>query len=107
MVVIGKFRNRTELRKKPRRQFQYVAKILTENNKTIACEIADISDSGARLALKQQSELPETFMLLLTAAGDVRRHCHVVWRNEKNIGVEFPRVPPFTAASRAGSPGRT
>ncbi len=92
MVVIGKFRNRTELRKKPRRQFQYVARILTDDNKTIACEIVDISDSGARLALEQESELPKTFMQLLTADGDARRHCRMVWCNETKVGVEFP--PP-------------
>jgi hypothetical protein len=106
MVVIGKFRNRTELRKKPRRQFQYAARILTDNNVAIACEIADISDSGARLALEQQSELPETFMLLLTAEGDVRRHCRLVWRNETHVGVEFPPLHPQQQRA-AGSPGRT
>ena len=80
--------------KKTRRQFQYVARIPTDNNLTIACEIVDISDFGARLKLEQRSELSETFMLLLTADGDVRRNCRVIWCNEPNVGVEFPATQP-------------
>jgi hypothetical protein len=91
MVVLGNYRTHAELRKKPRRQFHYNARILT-NKRTplIACSIADISQSGARLALELDVELPDTFILLLTARGSTRRHCRVVWRNGMTLGVEFP-----------------
>ena len=92
MVVIGNYRNRAELRKKPRRQFHYTARILPDQDTPpIACLISDISESGARLALDRDQELPDTFILLLTASGDARRHCRVIWRDGLTVGVEFPQ----------------
>lgn len=90
MVVVGTFRNRTELRKKRRRQFHYTAKIIIEKDAPpIACSISDISETGARLMLERESELPEKFVLLLTANGDAHRQCRVIWHNGVNVGVEF------------------
>ena len=92
MVVVGNFRNRAELRKKPRRQFHYTARIITDQNAApIACSISDISETGARLALERDSELPEKFLLLLTANGHAHRQCRVIWRTGVMIGVEFPQ----------------
>jgi hypothetical protein len=91
MVVVGNFRNRAELRKKPRRQFHYNASILTDGTSPPrTCAIADISETGARLLLESDSELPDRFLLLLSRNGDARRKCRVVWRNGLAIGVEFP-----------------
>jgi len=56
----------------------------------IACSIADVSESGARLTLERDDELPDKFLLLLTANGRARRHCRVVWRTGVIVGVEFP-----------------
>jgi len=94
MVVVGNFRNRAELRKKPRRQFHYNAKILIDKKTPpIACTIVDISESGARLSLERDEELPQTFVLLLTVNGGARRHCRVVWRTGLTVGVAFPDRP--------------
>jgi hypothetical protein len=91
MVVVGNYRNRAELRKKPRRQFHYTARILVDKKTPpIACSISDISESGALLSLEAEQELPDTFMLLLTANGGARRSCRVVWRDGLTMGVEFP-----------------
>ena len=92
MVLIGNnYRNRAELRKKPRRQFHYNARILVDKNvPLIDCSISDISATGARIALENHETLPDTFMLLLTQNGGARRHCRVVWREEFMIGVQFP-----------------
>jgi PilZ domain-containing protein len=91
MVVVGNFRNRAELRKKARRQFHYNAKILKDQNSPpLACLIADISDSGARLNLENGTELPDKFILLLTENGGARRQCRVVWRDGTAVGVKFP-----------------
>jgi hypothetical protein len=93
MVVVGNYRSHAELRKKPRRQFHYTARILTDDESPpIACSIADISETGARLMLEHDQELPENFLLLLTANGGARRNCRVVWRTEAVIGVEFPEA---------------
>jgi hypothetical protein len=89
MVVIGSYRNRAELRKKPRRQFHYNARIMIGKTEPIACAIADISDSGARLLLQNDEQLPEDFLLLLTTNGEARRRCRTIWRNGLTVGVAF------------------
>jgi hypothetical protein len=92
MVVVGNNRSRAELRKTPRRQFHYTAKIIAgDNSPPIACSIADISEFGARLCLKRETELPETFWLLLTASGGARRQCRTIWRDGLIVGVAFPQ----------------
>jgi hypothetical protein len=83
-------RSRAELRRKPRRHFRYSAKILTDKKgPRCSCSISDISESGARLVLDSDEELPHRFVLLLTAKGEARRHCRVVWRHELTVGVAF------------------
>jgi hypothetical protein len=92
MVVVGNFRNRAELRKKPRRAFHYNARILTGGEApAVVCSIADISEIGARLALERETEIPDEFVLLLTPKGTPRRNCRVVWRDGLALGVEFPQ----------------
>ena len=91
MVVVGSFRKRAELRKKPRRRFRLSAKLLTAGNKLLrSCSISDISESGARIVLESDYELPDHFVLLLSARGSPRRNCRVVWRAGLIVGVEFP-----------------
>jgi hypothetical protein len=93
MVVIGKFRNGAELRKKPRRQFHYNAGILIDQTSApIPCMISDISESGARLSLEGAAELPESFVLLLIPNGAARRSCRIIWREGTTVGVVFPQA---------------
>ena len=71
-----------ELRRKPRRQFHYNAGVLLDGTSPPQpCAIADISDTGARVALAKECELPERFILLLTRRGEARRHCLWFGRN--------------------------
>lgn len=91
MVVVGKFRNQAELRRKPRRNFHYNASVLLDGTSPPRpCAIADISETGARIMLESECELPERFILLLTRSGEARRHCRLVWRDGLGAGVEFP-----------------
>jgi methyl-accepting chemotaxis protein len=91
MVVVGNFRAHAEMRKKPRRQFHYNARVLTGGDTPpIACSIADISETGARLTLESENELPDEFVLVLTPKGNPRRQCRVIWRDGLAVGVEFP-----------------
>ena len=90
MVVVGNFRSHAELRKKPRRVFHYNARIVIGGEVPIACSIVDISEIGARLALENETEIPDEFVLLLTPKGTPRRNCRVVWRDGLALGVEFP-----------------
>jgi PilZ domain len=90
MVATGNNRNHAELRKKPRRHFDYNAKIQKDKDSpAFACAISDISDTGARLNLKEDVELPEAFFLLLTPNGATHRHCRVIWRDGLTLGVKF------------------
>ena len=80
-----------ELRRKPRRHCNGIAGVLLDGTSLPQpCAIADISDTGARLVLAKECELPERFILLLTRRGEARRHCRLVWRNGLAAGVEFP-----------------
>ena len=89
---------RAELRKKPRRQFHYNAGVLLDGKSLPQpCAIADISETGARIVLATECNLPERFILLLTRSGEARRHCRLIWHNGLAAGVEFP-TPPAQAA---------
>jgi PilZ domain len=89
---VGNNRAAKELRKKPRRQFHYNAKILTsEKGQPRNCQIADISESGARIILERDENPPPRFLLLLSVRSGTRRVCRVVWRKGLNVGVQFPR----------------
>ena len=91
MVVIGNFRSRTELRKSTRRQFHYNATIIIEGDtQPHRCAIVDISNTGARLQLEEDCELPYRFLLLLTKGGEARRRCNLIWRDGLGVGVRFP-----------------
>lgn len=90
MAAVGNSWNYAELRKKPRRSFHYNARILTKDRGSLhRCSIADISETGARIVLESECELPQRVMLLLTRKGDARRKCRVVWRNGLTVGLEF------------------
>jgi hypothetical protein len=90
MAATSKSRAHTELRKKPRRAFHYRACIIAADKKPHLCQIADISESGARIVLAQDCELPDQFVLLLSRGGQARRHCRLVWRDGLALGVAFP-----------------
>jgi hypothetical protein len=90
MVMTGNYRSRAELRKKPRRPFHYPARILTDGTTPPQkCTVADVSQTGARIVLEADGELPDRFILLLSRNGAPRRRCRVIWRDGATVGVEF------------------
>jgi PilZ domain-containing protein len=89
MVAVDSSSRGPELRKKLRRSFHYRARILlSKKGQPRPCSIEDVSEAGARIVLQDNEELPERFLLLLTACG-VTRVCRQVWRDERIVGVEF------------------
>ena len=89
VAVDSSYRAQAELRKKPRRVLHYRARILlSKKGQPRPCSIEDISESGARIVLQKDEELPKHFLLLLTPRG-VARVCREVWREELTVGVEF------------------
>jgi hypothetical protein len=49
----------------------------------------DESDTGMRLVVDAPDEIPDIFYVYPTLDSTSRRRCRVIWRAEKQIGVEF------------------
>lgn len=54
----------------------------------IDCVVRNISTTGAAIEVKTPLWFPDSFVLVVTSDGSARR-CHIVWRDEKRIGVAF------------------
>jgi len=53
----------------------------------VACVVSDISQTGAKILIDSTVALPPEFTLLLSH--NVKRHCKIVWRTDRQIGVRF------------------
>lgn len=56
----------------------------------INCIVRNLSISGAALDLASPVGIPEHFTLVFPTDG-LRTPCHVAWRKEKRIGIEFDK----------------
>lgn len=63
------------------------------------CVVRDISDTGARLQVKDHAAVPETFELLIELDG-FEAEVEVVWRKPGEIGVIFLTEPTINNPSR-------
>lgn len=75
--------------------------ILEPSGPWIACLVRDISESGAGLNVGTVV-LPETFVLLLSVDGKVRRLCRLIWRAGELVGVRF--IKPNELLAVAATP---
>jgi len=71
----------------PRRNAAWIE--LAGEGAHIPCVLWDLSAGGARLAAPHTGELPPAFKLLLSRDGSSQRLCRVVWRSDKQLGVQF------------------
>ena len=55
------------------------------------CVILDISQCGAKLAVKEASTLPENLRLYFSPTAQTFRQCVVTWRKEDSVGVQFEK----------------
>ena len=95
----------TDKRKKPRRAMHYPALVMAGDSVARTCLLADISESGARLKTPAGDPLPDSFMLQLGDDRAPHRQCHVVWRQDGELGIRFERPvkrKPKSKARRAG-----
>ena len=77
-------------RKSPRRTVSYPATIiLGSDSPPLYCALCNASQEGAQLLLADPDQVPDRFILALSADGAARRKCRVVWRSGELIGVEF------------------
>ena len=94
-------------RKASRRPLRHTAWVTINGEELHGCAISDISDTGARLDVEKPDILPEKFVLLLSSRGSPKRKCRVIWRTEKQIGVEFDRrLPQAEPVRRRPRPSR-
>jgi PilZ domain-containing protein len=54
----------------------------------IACNVRNLSETGAALEALSPLYIPDRFTLVVQT-DQLKRPCHVVWRKEKRIGVAF------------------
>jgi hypothetical protein len=54
----------------------------------IDCVIRNISATGAAIEVKSPAWFPDSFVLAVASDGSARR-CHIIWREDKRIGVAF------------------
>jgi PilZ domain len=77
-----------EQRKTVRRRLQHRATFAsTEQAPRHDCIVYDISETGARILVSPEVELPPEFLLMLSR--HVTRRCKLVWRKERQAGVRF------------------
>jgi len=80
--------------------------ICSEDGKPIgACQLCDVSASGARLSLAPRvlDKLPEEFILVLAKRAKVHRRCRIVWRGQDEVGVRFCNRTGFKSRSPAAA----
>jgi PilZ domain len=79
-----------EQRRWRRQQIGAEAFLYTPEGRQIGrCEVRDVSEGGAMLALAVPHELPTEFVLSLSRDAKVRRKCRLVWQATKHVGVRF------------------
>ena len=77
-----------EKRSASRQRILKAGKIAFQQTGVIDCTIRNISERGACLQVASPLGIPEAFNLVIELDKTTRR-CRVVWRKERQIGVEF------------------
>jgi len=75
-------------RKSRRLSVPHPGSISSENGDNISCKIINMSPFGARLEFGSSTDVPETFVLVVEAE-HIRWPCHVIWRDQTQVGVAF------------------
>jgi hypothetical protein len=78
-----------ERRKVTRRRTLKTGRIVFNNRfSAMDCAVRNLSSQGAMLLVSGPHGIPDEFVLELDE-GSILHDCHVIWREEKRIGVEF------------------
>lgn len=78
-------------RREERKETNWIAVIRLLDGTEIACNVKDVSPSGARLGIPSTQELPDTFMMKVVGRDFV---CLVrqAWRRGNFVGVHIERI---------------
>ena len=88
----------TDNRRQARRfSTHHPAKIVLGPEAMMSCMVKDISTGGARIAVKPDIDLPETFELFIAAHDLQARRVRVCWRDGGFAGVAFGSEEDSTA----------
>lgn len=83
-----------EKRRSPRKALRYPGELDVGDGSALRkCLLSDISDTGARVMIEKPDEVPDLVMLLLGHERGARRRCRIVWREPKQLGLEFVKEP--------------
>ena len=78
-----------ERRQAPRHKTYKAARIAFQGGRAvITCLVRNLSDKGASLMVDNSVGIPDSFNLLFDS-GEPSRASQVIWRKEKQVGVEF------------------
>jgi len=84
------------------RSVRYGARLALADGTLHECVLSEISETGARITVRDAAAIPEKFVLVLSANGAARRNCCVVWRDPQQLGVKFEQ----SVGARAPAPPR-
>jgi hypothetical protein len=86
----------------------YTAKVMAiDGTWERECRIGDVSDTGAKLAIRGSVDDIDTreFFLVLTPGGTAHRRCQRIWLNGDEIGVRFLKDAPGQLPQRRHTAG--
>lgn len=88
-----------EFRKVSRRTLGYAVHIdIGDESPWMPATMIDVSETGAKIEVECATRVPERFILLLAGGSGALRHCRVVRRDERCLGVEFEKRSSIQAS---------
>jgi hypothetical protein len=102
MMTVEDRRQQTDRRRAQRHRTLKAGHIAFNRAGTIDCRVRNMSAQGACLEVQNPVGIPDEFTLLI-AYDHFKRRCRVVWRNPKQLGVEFLPETVVTAVGPAGA----
>ena len=80
-----------ERRKAPRHRTLKAGHISFNRSAVFDCRVRNLSERGAMLDVASPLGIPDDFVLVIE--GDhFKQQCHVIWRTQTRLGVEFRAV---------------
>lgn len=91
-----------ERRRNERREIAHTVHIVTGLGAALKCRMADVSETGARIAVSDPKAAPQEFLIELDKG--LMRWCRVMWRSQHEIGIKFIHAPHSLETKKAKAP---